>query len=556
MFNDSSERFGSAGFANTKDLERAGLVNHGCLHHGYTFEKKPRPIGFAEHTPTLVLGSAGSQKYTSHLAYNVVAKETSITLDSKGEIAATAAMLMPWADVFLFNPFGLWTGYPWFLPSNHRYNVLDILHVDSPTFFDDALTLAKNLIEKPKGGSGSSMHFYGKAVQIVTALLMYIKERNPYGSLADLYNLVGDISGGGQQDYFASMHYPAMQDSRFHVIRIAADEMLSKRDMAPAEFASIISTISNALQVLGSPALQVALSGKSTISFKDFINPDKIRKLFIMIPAHMLESCAPIIRCMITAIAIEQQRSPRGVIHFILDECAQLGRFDLLPFMMSYLRGSKAKVTPVFQNAGQIFDLYGSEGADTIIANAQAKVIMGVSSERTAKLVSGLGGKTTYRYLPKNKQTEGNFKRMQALQNAMNGGSTTTAMLEMMRQDKTMQTPDSVARDLITPDEVLRLPINTGLLYIHGFGFGMYRFLKLPYFQNKAFAHKFLPNPYREVHDHIVIPASFGRMKAVKLITEKVPASISQLPQYVQGEWSYPEGFNPLNQKRFKLFNR
>jgi type IV secretion system protein VirD4 len=555
MFNQSSERFGSAGFATLKDIERAKLLNNGGLHHGYTLEKKPRQIQLLEHTPTLVLGSAGSQKYTTHLAYQAVAKNmTSIILDAKGEIAATAAMLMPSSEVYLFNPFSLWTGYPWFLPSNHRFNVLDILQANSPTLFDDALTLAKNLIEKPKGGSGSSMHFYGKAVQITTALLIYLKEHNEHASLADLYNLVGDISGGGQNDYFLSMHYPAMQNSKFHAVRIAADEMLSKRDMAPGEFASIMSTVSNALQIMGSPALQMALSGPSTISFKDFIKPDTVRKLFIMVPAHMLESCAPIIRCMIAAIAIEQQRSPVNSIHFILDECAQLGRFDLLPFMMSYLRGAKAKVTPVFQNAGQIFDLYGAEGADTIIANAQAKIITGASSERTARLISQLGGKTTYRHVPQSKKNEGHFKRMQALQKAMDGGSTTTAVMEMMRQQQAMNMPEAVARDLITADEVLRMPAHIGLMYLHGVDVGLYQYLKLPYFKNKAYAHRFLPNPYLAPHDRIFIPASFGRMKAVKLITEKVPKSVSQLPQYSQEEWSYPEGFNPLKTKRFGLF--
>ncbi|TDF37167.1 type IV secretory system conjugative DNA transfer family protein [Alteromonadaceae bacterium M269] len=554
MFNQSSERFGSAGFATLEDIKRAGLLKGQGLHHGYTLEKHPQQINLLADTPTLVLGSAGSQKYTTHLAYQAVDNTTSIVLDAKGEIAATTAMLMPWAEVYLFNPFGLWTGYPHFLPSNHRFNVLDILKANSPTLFDDALTLAKNLIEKPKGGNGSSMHFYGKAVQIVTALLVYLKEHNEHASLADLYNLVGDISGGGQNDYFLSMHYPAMQSSKFHVVRIAADEMLSKREMAAGEFASIMSTISNALQVMGSPALQMALSGKSTISFADFIKPDKVRKLFIMVPAHMLESCAPIIRCMVTALAIEQQRSPRAHIHFILDECAQLGTFDLLPFMMSYLRGAKAKVTPVFQNAGQIFHLYGNEGADTIIANAQAKIITGASSERTGKLISELCGKTTYRHLPQSKKHEGHHKRMQAFHKAMKGESVTSAIMEMMHQDKVMQTPEAVARDLITVDEVLNLPPDIGLLYLHGLGVGAYKYLKLPYFKNKAYAHQFLPNPYRDEQDRIFIPATFGRMKAVKLITEKVPKSISQLPQYEQLEWSYPAGFNPAKAKFLDLF--
>lgn len=553
---NAKTRFGSAHFATSQEVAKAGLVNNGGLHQGFTDEKKRRQIGFDADTATIVLGAAGSGKLTTHVAYQMLAENRTVILDQKGEIAATTVMMQPWADIYCFNPYGLWREKPWFLP-HHCFNPLDMLDSNSPTFFEDALTLATNLIDKPKGGgNGTSEHFHGKAVQIAHVGILCLKEFNPNASLIDLYHFIGDIRGGCEADYLSELHYPAMKASAYPSVQQMADELMSKRNTAPAEFESILSTVSNSLQILGSPALQMALSGQSDITAEQFCQPDKSRRFFIIIPAHLMTACAPVIRCIFSAFTIQQQRKPLGRLNLIIDEAAQLGKFEEILRMFAYGRGSKTRVSAIFQNHGQIVENFGQQGTDTLLGNAQTKLILGVASEQSARFVSDYLGKSTNLFDPYIKQYSAETKRMDLLRKAIDDGTVVQSLPGIWREHETMQTPEAVARPLMTPDEVMHLPTDTGIVSFHGLGIRPYKYRKIPYFENKAVAHLFLPNPFHAPFDSISVPGWFGRRKTIPLVTEPVPSAISHLPQYAVGQWSYPKGHHPLKRRWWQFFSR
>ena len=544
-------RFGSAAFSTTSDLAKKGLLDNGELHHGFTLEKRSQSIGFDADTGSWVLGAAGSGKFTTYLSYQLLAPETSIVLDCKGEAAATTMMLMTDYDCYCFNPFQLWVNKPWYLPATHRFNLLDCLAPESPTFFEDALNIAHNLISRPKGGGGNSEHFHGKAVQVATCCLLSLRENNPHGSLADLFNMLGDLRGG-QEDYFLNLYYPRMKDSAFTVVRQLADEILVKRKQAPAELESIFSTIGNSIQCLGSPSLQMALSGPSTISIANICKPStRHKKVFIILPAHMLSACASIVRCFFTAIAIEQQRNPTTSIHLQMDETGQLGQgFDLVKFLYSYGRGSKTKITTYWQNYGQLLDKLGRDGADTVLGNAQTKVTLAVSSLQTARFLSEYLGKSTYQYDPKAKQLEASYNRNQAFFKAIKSGDIASELMTIAKEDTAARLPDAVARSIYTPDELMNLPSEVGILDIKGIGIQPYLYQKIPYYLNHKIAWRFLPNPFHKPYEHVLLPTRRGKFKKAKVISETVPDAISQHPQYVRSQWSYIEGHCPIKQKR------
>jgi|GEM_PF-805385 len=543
----ASTRYGAARFASVDELKRAKLLGNTGLHHGFTFDKTPRKIGFDADTAAIVLGAAGAGKLATHLAYQLLARESTAVLDPKGELAAISAMMQPWAQCYCFNPYGLWRDAPWCLPM-HNINVLDIIEADSPSFFEDALTLAQNLIAKPKSSDGTAAHFHGKAVQIATCIIVCLREHNPEASLVDVYQVLGDLRGGAEGDAFAELHYPAMKASSFLAVQQLADELYTKREQAPAEFESILSTVSNALQCLGSPALQAALSSPSALSMQDFCKHDGIKKLFIMFPAHLLESCAPVVRCMFAAITIQQQRKPQGRIHLLLDEAGQLGHFEAMTRMFSFGRGSQCKITAVFQNVGQPMAHYGQEGFDTLFGNAQAKLFLGVASEKSAKYVSDYLGKATALFNPKLKQFTAATKRARLMKQALSAGDIAHALPDIAREHRAMHTPDAVARPLMTPYELIHLPSDTGIVSFYGLGVRPALYQKIPYFLHRDFAHRFLPNPYHAPFDTMHLPRQwriFGKFKTVPIITETVPEALAHLPQYQQGQWSYPKGYKP-----------
>ena len=232
-------RFGSAHFASAQDLKAAGLLSKTGLPFGFTHEKKPRQIRFAADTANLILGNAGSGKLTTKIAYDMLERnDRVVVLDMKGEIAAITTMMQPWCEIYCFNPYGLWREAPWFLP-HHSFNPLDMLDSNSPSFFEDALTLALNLINRTKASGGTSQHFEKKAVMVCHAGIVCLKEYNEHASLIDLYNWVADIRGS-EDNFFEELHYPAMKGSAFVAVQQMADELLSKKATAPAEHESIL----------------------------------------------------------------------------------------------------------------------------------------------------------------------------------------------------------------------------------------------------------------------------------------------------------------------------
>lgn len=544
----SAARHGTAAFSQNQDLERLKLTDNGQLYHGHTQGKKSKSIGFDSDAAGMILGAAGCGKLTTLIAYLMQARRTTFFLDLKAELAAIAAMLMTSCNVYCINPYRLFCCAPWFLPCDQRFNVIDFLDVRSLSFFEDARTLAMNLITKPKGG-GASEHFYAMSVKWMTGLLMFVREFNPDGSLPDVYNLIGDIESG--QEMFEALYHPRMKDSRFANVRLLADEIKNKRLEAPQEYSGIMSGISQSVSILGSPALQMALSGPSTMTFKDMLKAGSINKFFIMIPAHLVEPCAPVIRCIFTAITIEQQRNPQQRISLILDEAAQLGKFDALLRMYSFGRGSNTHVISVWQNLGQLISLYGQDGCDTILGNSQSKWFLSVASEKSADFLSRYLGKTTYQYDAAVRQSQAATKRIEAMKRALSGDNMVTDMLAMMQEDVSMKSPDRVARNLMNADELMRLPFHTGILDISGIGLNPYQFRKYPYFLNPDIAHKFLPNPFLGPEfSTIQLPNRRGKMKTYKVISETVPDEIAHLPQYSGGKWSYIDKHCPIKRKR------
>lgn len=191
-----SAKGGTAAFSVAEDWERAGLLDNGHLHHGFTDEVQPRQIGFDADTPGLVLGPAGVGKLATDLAYKLQASETTIHLDPKGELYAVSACAINEAR-YCFNPYEMHADAPWFAPTVHSINPLDVADPNRADFFENASAIARNLIAKPPGNSGgNSAHFWGKASQITTSVLMDGKEKNPHFSLPDLYNVIGDLQGG------------------------------------------------------------------------------------------------------------------------------------------------------------------------------------------------------------------------------------------------------------------------------------------------------------------------------------------------------------------------
>jgi type IV secretion system protein VirD4 len=87
-------------------------------------------------------------------------------------------------------------------------------------------------------------------------------------------------------------------------------------------------------------------------------------------------------------------KEPHQVL-FLLDEFASLGRMDVLKSSLAFLAGYGVRVCTIVQGLGQLDDLYGRAGRESILQNSALQVFFAANDETTSRHISDrLGTKT------------------------------------------------------------------------------------------------------------------------------------------------------------------
>ena len=206
---------------------------------------------------------------------------------------------------------------------------------------------------------------------------------------------------------------------------------------------NIITSFRSAIRVLGIPSVQKATA-------KNDLPLDKLRerKQFICLqfPAQKDHKIIPLITALWEQTIDLQTRenNPDGLpILSLLDEFGNLGRVNALSDGMTFLRSYKVRLILVVQHLGQILDTYG-EHATRSFLSAKAKVFYGLTDLKDARFVSELLGKTEKQVKSKSVQTTP-------------GKGTSVSINTCWHQ-----------KELMTPDEVMRLKRNKGLIVLEG----------------------------------------------------------------------------------------
>lgn len=86
-------------------------------------------------------------------------------------------------------------------------------------------------------------------------------------------------------------------------------------------------------------------------------------------------------------------------VRFLIDECRNIGKIPNLSIYLATCRKYRISIVPIFQNYSQIEELYGKEGANSIVSNCDAFLFLGGSDESTLKIIQGHLGKETVKTL-------------------------------------------------------------------------------------------------------------------------------------------------------------
>ena len=372
-----------------------------------------------------------------------------LCIDPKGENArATYQARRRFGPVHILDPFGV-TGLP---PA--AYNPLARLAPDSPDLGEDAASLAEALVVDAAGQSGEA-HWNEEAKALLSGLILFAvchedEERRTLATVREYLTF--------PPDRFRQL-LALMQDSPAAggLVARAANRHLGKSDR---EAAGVLSSAQRHTHFLDSPRI-VASTARSNFSFASLRH--EVASVFLVLPPNRLDAYSRWLRLLVSqalaeiardaeagqlgqevggsAAADASRASPRlsEPTLFLLDEFAALGRLEAVERAMGLMAGLGLQLWPILQDMSQLRALYGAR-ANTFVANAGVLQAFGVNDFETAKWLSQLMGQATVGYETSSHRP---------------GDPPSTSV-------------HVTGRDLLTPDEVMRLPAHLQLLRVQG----------------------------------------------------------------------------------------
>lgn len=545
--------FGSARFASDQEVLRA-FRKRGGIPFGFL---RGRKLYHARQAGMLVIGGAGSGKFTTILSHIMQSSGRGrdplryAILDPKRELRE---VLEPWfaqigARVYEFNPYGTHG------QSGQRLSLMSHLVPDSPTLVADSRRVALTFIPESHGSEGG---FFERTAQNffdpLTRGLVHLDGSVSPGSLFELVGMIRAAPEAWAQmaDSMAALGEPDLRTVYTQMIRMAADSART--------FDSVMSEVTNALAVMSDPKLRTSLVTNDQTDFTLDVLCENSREhvfVFIVIPPELTEQTAQLIRQTFSTLRTLKQRKPSApTVNLVIDEAAQLGRFQEIAEFYSIGRGFGLSPMCVYQDIGQIKRNLGPTGATTIAASADIEVYLGggVSDLETAEHLSRkLGNETLALDDHLTRERAGRAKR-EAIYGVMAGRADPIRTgLAMRSLDYEISHVRKQARPLRTPSEILTMPHDKALVYASGYGLDPFFVDKVPYYTLRDYAGSFGPNPYFDRDLSQVTLQTFWGRRTRRVIREPVPPEFAHLPQYACGEWRYIEGYRPVINRKWRF---
>ncbi|CAG7643596.1 VirD4-like conjugal transfer protein, CD1115 family [Paenibacillus allorhizosphaerae] len=377
------------------------------------------------------VGGPGSGKTQSYILTNIIHERNRsiVVTDPKGEIyESTAAVKREQGyEVRLVNFKEM--------DVSDRYNPIDYIERET-----DAEQIATALFLNSQSGD-KKMDFWGKAeIALLTTLLLYVKYECGPAANMDMVRYILTTYGRTPEDmdlFFGSLESDHPASMAYQVVRMAEDKVRS----------SIFISLAVTLSKWNSKSVQ-AFTAVSDFKLDDIGD----RKMIVYVILPVADSTWEMLTSNFFTQLFQQlyrladrhfNRLPRPV-NIMLDEFPNIGKIPNYEELLATCRSYGISCSTIVQSVGQLIDKYSKEKAEAIIGNHSLRFLLGAGDHLTAKTFSELLGDTTIqtdsRSVTKSRKSDGSDSSSQSY----------------------------TKRPLMTPDEIMRMPREEGLLLVSG----------------------------------------------------------------------------------------
>ena len=341
-----------------------------------------------------------------------------------------------------------------------HFNPLEEVRIGTPFEVKDVMNIATMIVDPD--GKGLNDHWQKTGFALLTSVILHVLYAEPDKTLRGVAAYLNDPELSSVNDAFEKMmkveHDPdgryGWKDQHNNEVKIhpviaqSAKEMLNK---AENEQSGVISTMMSFLSLYRDPIV-AEWTGYSDFKILDLQDCEDPVSLYLVTSPEDKNRLKPLIRLVLNLIASKFTSADRLVekngrmecvgkhpLMLLLDEFPSLGKMDVFQDTIAFLAGYNVKLYLITQDKSQLEDeahAYGKAGAQAIINNCHVRVIYAPNEVTTAEWVSKMLGKRTVVMENNNQSFEGNFIPSPKGQS----------------RSITYQ-----ARELLTPDEVLRL---------------------------------------------------------------------------------------------------
>lgn len=453
--------YGSARWADAAEIRKAGLTGPTDVFLGL-HEQHYLRHGGPEHV--LAFAPTRSGKGVGLVIPTLLSWQASAVIhDIKGENwTLTAGWRARFSHCLLFNPTDA---------RSAAYNPL--LEVRRGMHeVRDVQNIADILVD-PEGALERRNHWEKTSHALLVGAILHVLYAVQDKTLRGVANFLSDPSCTFEVTLHRMMTTYHLDGAPHPVVASAAREVLNKSDN---ERSGVLSTAMSFLGLYRDPTV-AEVTSRCDWRIADLISAEHPVSLYLVVPPSDISRTKPLIRLILNQIGRRLTESLDGSdgvarkhkLLLMLDEFPALGRLDFFESALAFMAAYGLLAFLIAQSLNQIDKAYGQN--HSILDNCHVRITFATNDERTAKRIS---------------ETLGTATELRAQRNyAGHRLSPWLGHLMVSRQE--------TARPLLTPGEVMQLPINDEVVMVSGHA--PIRAKKIRYYLDGNFKQRVLPPP-------------------------------------------------------------